>query len=102
MLNRRSFLRLGGAASASLVVAGTGKAEAARGGGAAAGRGGADPDWAQLRQAFQGDVVLPGDPDYAFAKQLEIAQYDAVNPKAVAYAVSADDVSAAIRFCGRY
>ncbi|MFE9762923.1 FAD-binding oxidoreductase [Streptomyces sp. NPDC005808] len=54
--------------------------------------------WPQLTGSFKGRIVLPDDPSYGVAKQLELGQFDAVNPKAVAYCTDASDVSLALRF----
>ncbi|MFJ9078374.1 FAD-binding oxidoreductase [Streptomyces sp. NPDC102278] len=54
--------------------------------------------WNQLARNLQGRLVLPTDAAYGVAKQLELAQFDAANPKAVAYCVSSADVSVALRF----
>ncbi|MEJ8669600.1 FAD-dependent oxidoreductase [Streptomyces sp. MS1.AVA.1] len=42
--------------------------------------------------------MLPTDPYYSVARQLELGQFDAVNPQAVAYCASAADVSVCVRF----
>ncbi|MFE2286500.1 FAD-dependent oxidoreductase [Streptomyces sp. NPDC059443] len=54
--------------------------------------------WSQLSRSLQGRLVLPADASYGVAKQLELAQFDAANPKAVAYCASSADVSVALRF----
>ncbi|MFF3326626.1 FAD-binding oxidoreductase [Streptomyces sp. NPDC002889] len=54
--------------------------------------------WDQLDRNLTGQLVRPGDASYNVARQLELAQFDAINPKAVAYCVSANDVSVAVRF----
>ncbi|MGW0800558.1 FAD-binding oxidoreductase [Streptomyces sp. NPDC002692] len=58
--------------------------------------------WSTLAAKLQGRLVLPTDSAYAVAKQLELGQFDAVNPRAVAYCVSSADVSAALRFAQTY
>ncbi len=54
--------------------------------------------WQQLARSFAGQLVLPSDQAYATAKQLEIGQFDAISPRAVAYCTNAADVSLVIRF----
>jgi FAD/FMN-containing dehydrogenase len=53
-------------------------------------------DWSRLRLA--GDLVLPADPAYPTAKQLDSGYYDSVNPTAIAYCVSAADVRKCLLF----
>jgi FAD/FMN-containing dehydrogenase len=55
-------------------------------------------DWDELACRLRGSLVLPSDRGYATAKQLELAQFDGVGPSAIAYCVSAGDVSSAVRF----
>lgn len=50
---------------------------------------------------FDGDVVLPGDPDYETAKQLHIGQFDAINPTAICYCYSAKQVAQVLDYCRR-
>jgi FAD/FMN-containing dehydrogenase len=59
---------------------------------------GASTPWSQLTRSFGGQLVLPSDPFYATAKQLELGNFDAVTPQAIAYCTSASDVSLAVRF----
>ncbi|WP_329136825.1 FAD-binding oxidoreductase [Streptomyces sp. NBC_01476] len=54
--------------------------------------------WQQLARFFGGRIVLPSDPSYATAKQLELGNYDTVDPRAIAYCTSTADVSLAVRF----
>ncbi|QUQ64447.1 FAD-binding protein [Kutzneria sp. CA-103260] len=42
--------------------------------------------------------MLPGDADYAQAKQLHWKQYDTVSPSAVAYCATAADVATCVLF----
>ncbi|MEU7384795.1 MULTISPECIES: FAD-binding protein [unclassified Streptomyces] len=88
MLNRRALLQAGGGAVAAAAIGGVG-AETAFG----IGRG-----WERLRSRLTGDLVLPSDPGYAQAKQLQIAQYDSVNPQAIAYCANTTDVRDCVRF----
>lgn len=54
--------------------------------------------WRTLAGQLDGDLVRPGDPDYPEAKQLFNPRWDTMRPVAVVEAVSAHDVSVAIRF----
>lgn len=54
--------------------------------------------WHGLERRLGGDLVLPDDPEYVIARQLELGQFDEVNPKAVAYCTSTRDVSLVLRF----
>lgn len=54
--------------------------------------------WAPLAGRLHGQLVLPGDPSYPIAKQLELGQFDGIDPRAVAYCLDAHDVSLAVRF----
>jgi FAD/FMN-containing dehydrogenase len=54
--------------------------------------------WDRLRRALAGDLVLPGDPTYATALQLDNGFFDAIQPAAVAYCASVADVRACLRF----
>ncbi len=45
-----------------------------------------------LRERLQGELVLPSDPGYPLARQLQNTEYDTVSPCAVAYCETADDV----------
>jgi FAD/FMN-containing dehydrogenase len=42
--------------------------------------------------------VLPGDPSYAVAKQLDVEEFDATSPQAIAYCASTGDVAACLLF----
>jgi FAD/FMN-containing dehydrogenase len=53
-------------------------------------------DWSRLR--LDGDLVLPADPAYPTAKQLDSGYYDSVNPAAIAYCVNAQDVQTCLMF----
>ncbi|MFF8021145.1 FAD-dependent oxidoreductase [Streptomyces sp. NPDC007896] len=59
---------------------------------------GSSAPWSTLAGKLQGQLVLPTDSGYGVAKQLELGQFDSVNPQAVAYCVSSSDVSVALRF----
>ncbi|WP_067609218.1 FAD-binding oxidoreductase [Nocardiopsis listeri] len=55
-------------------------------------------DVERLRSLIDGELLLPEAPGYELAKQLQIAEYDAVRPSGIAYCASAADVSACVRF----
>jgi FAD/FMN-containing dehydrogenase len=90
VLSRRSLIR----ASASLTAA---AALTATTGGLVLATGTAVP-WNTLRTALTGLLVLPEDTGYDTARQLQLAQYDAVHPQAVAYCATETDVATCIRF----
>lgn len=50
-----------------------------------------------LRDRLEGELVLPSDPGYGLATQLQNTEYDSVTPAAVAYCHSAKDVLACVR-----
>ncbi|MCX5192667.1 FAD-binding oxidoreductase [Streptomyces sp. NBC_00249] len=83
---------LAGAATAVLATAGAGRRGAA---------GSRAPDFAALARALDGRLVLPGEPDYAEARQLFQPRYDTVRPGAVAYPAHAGDVAACLDFARR-
>jgi FAD/FMN-containing dehydrogenase len=61
----------------------------------------ADTDWRALARAIEGDVVLPGAPDYEAARRPAIARFDAIRPAAVVRCASAADVAEALAFSRR-
>jgi hypothetical protein len=85
MVSRRTFLGAGTAA-VGLAVLPVGSAT------------GDQVPWQRLARHLRGELVLPSDPAYATAKQLELAQFDVVCPGAIAYCASSADVSVAVRF----
>jgi FAD/FMN-containing dehydrogenase len=86
MISRRTVLGAGAGAAA---VAGLGSTASWAGSGV---------PWSQLRSHLQGTLVLPTDPGYTTAKQLDLQQFDVVNPQAVAYCVSETDVATSLKF----
>ncbi|MFF2196525.1 FAD-binding oxidoreductase [Streptomyces sp. NPDC058157] len=89
---------LTGAAAAVLGAAGAaspGRSRAPRTGAAAG------PDFGALARAVDGRVVLPGDGDYAEARQLFQPRFDSVAPGAVAYPAHAGDVAVCLDFARR-
>lgn len=91
VLDRRSFLKAGGGLAAGIAVVGASGPAAAR-----------SSIWETLRERLSGTLVLPGSPDYASAKQLQIAEFDAVNPRGIAYCVDPRDVRTCVGFAKRY
>ncbi|MFD9729105.1 FAD-binding oxidoreductase [Streptomyces sp. NPDC059072] len=59
------------------------------------------PDFGALDRGLDGRLVLPGDRDFAEARQLFQPRYDAVAPAAVAYPAHAADVAACLDFARR-
>ena len=51
-----------------------------------------------LRDRLEGELVLPSDPGYGLATQLQNTEYDTVTPAAIAYCRSAKDVLACVRY----
>lgn len=58
--------------------------------------------WRALAAGLDGDLVRPGDGDYAEAKELFNPRWDAMHPLAVVEATTAEDVGEALRFAGRH
>ncbi|MFC4054612.1 FAD-binding oxidoreductase [Actinomadura syzygii] len=54
--------------------------------------------WARLARHLRGQLVLPWHPGYRTARQLDLAQYDRVNPAAVAYCADEADVALCLAF----
>ncbi|MGW2395975.1 FAD-binding oxidoreductase [Kitasatospora sp. NPDC001664] len=50
-----------------------------------------------LRDRLQGELVLPSDPGYPYARQLQNTEYDTVTPYGIAYSESAEDVRHCLR-----
>ena len=55
-------------------------------------------DLARLGHSLEGDLVLPGSPDYLTSAQSYNPVFDGARPKAIAYVASAADVAASIAF----
>ncbi|GID94049.1 FAD-binding oxidoreductase [Amorphoplanes digitatis] len=87
MINRRDFLRTGSAAALALGLLPDGPRSSV---------------WDELERRLRGELVLPSDPGYGTARQLELAQFDAVGPRAVAYCAGTADVSLAVRFAQQH
>ncbi|MGW2373629.1 MULTISPECIES: FAD-binding oxidoreductase [Kitasatospora] len=56
------------------------------------------PQWSRLASSLQGQLVLPSSANYGTAKQLDLMQYDIINPRAIAYCASPADAAACLRF----
>ncbi|MGC4769669.1 FAD-binding oxidoreductase [Micromonospora sp. DT44] len=54
--------------------------------------------WHALSGRLGGDLVLPADPAYQAARQLQQMEFDQIAPLAVAYCSSVDDVRTCLRF----
>lgn len=54
--------------------------------------------WQQLRRRLHGQLVLPADATYATAKQLDLMQFDRINPQAVAYCADPADAALCLKF----
>ncbi|MUN35171.1 FAD-binding oxidoreductase [Actinomadura litoris] len=90
-VSRRTFLGAGaGALSLPVLTGSLGPARAAA-------RARATP-WDALASRLRGTLVRPGDAAYEQAKQLDLGQFDAARPQAVAYCQSPADVSLCLRF----
>ncbi|MFD4790825.1 FAD-binding oxidoreductase [Streptomyces sp. NPDC058459] len=50
-----------------------------------------------LRDSLEGELVLPSDPGYDLARQLQNTEYDTAAPRGVAYCRSTEDVLACVR-----
>ncbi|MET7453964.1 FAD-binding oxidoreductase [Streptomyces sp. NPDC005574] len=91
MLSRRSLIRASAGATAATALTAT------TGGLVLAATATAVP-WNTLRSTLTGRLVLPADTGYDTARQLQLAQYDAIHPQAVAYCATESDVAACVRF----
>ena len=91
MISRRTLLGAGTAAAGLALVPAAPVAAEASG-----------TPWSRLAARLSGQLVLPTDPYYTVARQVELGQFDSVNPQAVAYCTSAADVSACVRFAQDY
>ncbi|MGV9312822.1 FAD-binding oxidoreductase [Streptomyces sp. NPDC003691] len=54
--------------------------------------------WRSLGGGLDGKLVLPGDADYATARQLYNTRFDGLRPAAVAYAEGPEDIRECLRF----
>jgi FAD/FMN-containing dehydrogenase len=86
MISRRTVLGAGAGAAA---LTGLGTTVSWAGGGV---------PWSRLSASLQGTLVLPTDPGYPTAKQLDLQQFDAISPQAIAYCAGEADVATCLRF----
>ncbi|MFF3212577.1 FAD-binding oxidoreductase [Streptomyces sp. NPDC002886] len=95
MLSRRSLIRVGaGVGAAAALTAGTA--------GLVPAQAVTPTPWKTLQGRLTGRLVLPSDATYETAKQLQLAQFDAIHPQAIAYCTGEADVAACIRFAQEY
>ncbi|MET7906000.1 FAD-binding oxidoreductase [Streptomyces sp. NPDC005355] len=59
-------------------------------------------DWSALGKDLHGDLVRPGDADYASARRLYNTRFDHLRPAAVAYIGNTSDISACLSFARRH
>jgi FAD/FMN-containing dehydrogenase len=90
MISRRAFLG-GGTAALGLSALGLQTASSAA-------AGGRTPPWSQLAASLHGTLVLPSSSDYATAKELDLLQFDYINPQGIAYCASASDAATCLAF----
>ncbi|MFI5619832.1 FAD-binding oxidoreductase [Streptomyces sp. NPDC051567] len=91
MISRRSLIRAGaGVGAAAALTVGSGGLMLAQAAGTA--------PWSTLRRRLSGPLVLPADASYTTAKQVQLAQFDAIHPQAVAYCLDECDVATTVRF----
>ena len=97
MISRRSFLvGAGGAALAAAALPGSARAQTLTG--SARARTAFGVNWNQLSSHLQGQLVLPSDANYPTAKLVYTAQFDGINPGAIAYCTSPADVALCLGF----
>ncbi|MFJ4920809.1 FAD-binding oxidoreductase [Streptomyces sp. NPDC088725] len=56
------------------------------------------PSWSTLAKGLDGDLVRPGDAEYATARQLYNTRFDTLKPAALAYVANEDDVKECLAF----
>ncbi|MEU5612297.1 FAD-binding oxidoreductase [Streptomyces sparsogenes] len=59
-------------------------------------------DWTALGKGLQGDLIRPGDADYATARQLYNTRFDRLRPAAVAYVSATSDIAECLDFARRH
>lgn len=102
-VSRRSFLRAGGSALASLALGAlpppSERSTARRVRGRSAGSAGGRPlDWHDLEEKLGGRLVLPADPSYGSDKLLYDERFDGLLPAAIAFCEGASDVQRCLEF----
>ncbi|MFE4370222.1 FAD-binding oxidoreductase [Streptomyces sp. NPDC056835] len=93
MISRRSFVKGTGGGALTLSALSLGSVP-----GRASARTSRAARRERLRTHLTGRLVLPGDSAYPVAKQLSSAEFDAVDPAAVAYCESSADVALCLAF----
>lgn len=68
------------------------------GGAASASASPGAPSWGALAKGLDGELVRPGDADYAAARQLYNTRYDNLKPAAVAYVTGEGDIKECLAF----
>ncbi|MGW0736740.1 FAD-binding oxidoreductase [Streptomyces sp. NPDC002851] len=58
--------------------------------------------WSALGKGLDGELVRPGDADWASARQLYNTRYDTLKPAGVAYVAHAEDVRTALEFARKH
>ena len=58
-------------------------------------------DWRALQRAIDGDVVLPGSPEYESVRKPVMARFEHVLPAAVVLCATPADVAATLAVAGR-
>ena len=86
-VDRRTLFRAGAGAAVLATLAGTSFADEAK-----------KIPWGDLATRIKGTLVTPSDAAYTTAKQAYYSQFDVINPQAVAYCVSAEDVAECVKF----
>ncbi|MEU3756587.1 FAD-binding oxidoreductase [Streptomyces olivoreticuli] len=59
-------------------------------------------EWAALGKGLSGNLVCPGDADYATACQLYNTRFDGLRPAGIAYVTGTDDIVACLAFARRF
>ncbi|MFD5146893.1 FAD-binding oxidoreductase [Streptomyces sp. NPDC058401] len=96
MIDRRKFLV--GAGGAALAATGAAAVFPASASASVSSRTRSGIRWGRLDERLSGHLVLPSDADYQRAKQLYQVQFDATNPRAVAYCKTPSDVAKCLTF----
>ncbi|MBZ4317849.1 FAD-binding oxidoreductase [Streptomyces huiliensis] len=99
MMDRRSFVALGGLTAAGALGAAPLMPVAAA---KPHGSPHSEPDWNALRRSVEGTVLLPDDEGYELAHGTYIKRYDAIRPAAVVQASRTEDISETVRFAQQY
>jgi FAD/FMN-containing dehydrogenase len=60
------------------------------------------PDFAALAGAIEGDVIVPGSPDYEMVRKPAMVRFENIRPAAIVLAATQADVAEAIAFARRF